>query len=200
MPEISFDLVGSFAALIFDCDGTLVSSNELHYRALNEVVGSQGIGMPRAWFVARIGFSQHEILRQFEHEFQITLDPAQTTELFMSAYIEGLTAVQEIPVVANVARRYWGKIPLAVASGGTREIVQATLRSARLFHLFDTIVTVEDVGGRGKPAPDLFLEAARRLGVLADKCMVFEDSNEGIEAARRAGMSATDVRSVCQTG
>jgi beta-phosphoglucomutase-like phosphatase (HAD superfamily) len=48
MPEISFDLVGSFAALIFDCDGTLVSSNELHYRALNEVVGSQGIGMPRA--------------------------------------------------------------------------------------------------------------------------------------------------------
>jgi HAD superfamily hydrolase (TIGR01549 family) len=200
MPEISFDLVGSFAALIFDCDGTLVSSNELHYRALNEVVGSQGIGMPRAWFVARIGFSQHEILRQFEHEFQITLDPAQTTELFMSAYKEGLTAVQEIPVVANVARRYWGKIPLAVASGGTREIVQATLRSARLFHLFDTIVTVEDVGGRGKPAPDLFLEAARRLGVLADKCMVFEDSNEGILAARRAGMSATDVRSVCQTG
>jgi beta-phosphoglucomutase-like phosphatase (HAD superfamily) len=86
MPEISFDMVGSFAALIFDCDGTLVGSNELHYRTLNEVVGSQGTGMPRAWFVARIGFSQHEILRQFEH-------------------------------VANVARRYWGKIPLAVALG-----------------------------------------------------------------------------------
>ena len=63
-----------------------------------------------------------------------------------------------------------------------------------MFELFDVIVTIEDAGGLGKPAPDLFLEAARRLGAPADECMVFEDSDEGIEAAHRASMQVTDVR------
>jgi beta-phosphoglucomutase-like phosphatase (HAD superfamily) len=196
MLKIPFYPPDPFSALIFDCDGTLVDSNELHYRALNSVVRSRGIEMPRTWFIARIGFSQHEILQQFQHEFGVTLDPTQTTELFMNTYRQGLDAVQEIAVVADVARHYRGKVPMAVASGGAREIVQATLLATRLLDLFDTIVTVDDVAGRGKPAPDLFLESARRLGVPANECMVFEDSDEGIEAARRAGMMPTDVRSI----
>src|SRR5216683_3813056 len=171
----------AFFGVIFDCDGTLVDSNELHYQALNNVVGSKGVGMSKAWFVARIGFSQHEILHQFQHEFRVTLDPTQTTELFMSTYRQGLNTLQEIAAVANVVRSYRGKVPMAVASGGAREIVQATLHATRLLDLFDTIVTIEDVGGKGKPAPDLFLESARRLDVPAKECMVFEDSDEGIE-------------------
>jgi len=85
---------------------------------------------------------------------------------------------------------------MAVASGGTREIVEATLLTTNLLRFFHAVVTIEDVQGRGKPAPDIFLEAARRLHVHAGQCTVFEDSDEGIEAARRAGMSATDVRLV----
>ena len=83
---------------------------------------------------------------------------------------------------------------MAVASGGTREIVEATLTAVKLLDLFDAVVTIEDVGGRGKPAPDMFLEAARRLHTPPDQCTVFEDSDEGIEAARLADMTATDVR------
>jgi beta-phosphoglucomutase-like phosphatase (HAD superfamily) len=196
LSEFTLNLPEPFSAIIFDCDGTLVDSNELHYQALNSVVGCKGVEMSRAWFVARIGFSQHEILHQFQHEFRVTLDPTQTTELFMSTYRQGLDTLQEIAVVANVARRYRGKVPMAVASGGAREIVRATLQATRLLDLFETIVTIEDVEGKGKPAPDLFLESARRLGVPANECMVFEDSDEGIEAARRAGMMATDVRSI----
>lgn len=85
---------------------------------------------------------------------------------------------------------------MAVASGGTREIVKATLLATNLLALFDTVVTIEDVQGRGKPAPDIFLEAARRLRVSPGECTVFEDSDEGIKAARLAGMTATDVRLV----
>jgi beta-phosphoglucomutase-like phosphatase (HAD superfamily) len=85
---------------------------------------------------------------------------------------------------------------MAVASGGTREIVKATLLATNLLALFDAVVTIEDVQGRGKPAPDIFLEAARRLRVSPNECTVFEDSDEGIEAARLAGMTATDVRLV----
>ena len=78
----------------------------------------------------------------------------------------------------------------------TREIVELTLKTVRLLDLFDTVVTIEDVQGRGKPAPDIFLEAARRLNMSPGQCTVFEDSDEGIEAARLAGMTATDVRLV----
>jgi HAD superfamily hydrolase (TIGR01509 family) len=68
------------------------------------------------------------------------------------------------------------------------------LTAARLFELIDTVVSLEDVEGRGKPAPDLFLECARRLGITAEGCVVFEDSNEGIEAVHRARMRVIDVR------
>ena len=73
---------------------------------------------------------------------------------------------------------------------------KATLLAVNLLDLFEAVATIEDVQGRGKPAPDMFLEAARRLRVPPNECTVFEDSDEGIEAACRAGMSATDVRSV----
>jgi len=85
---------------------------------------------------------------------------------------------------------------MSVASGRTREIVEVTLSAINLLDLFEAVVTIEDVQGRGKPAPDMFLEAAQRLRVPPNECTVFEDSDEGIEAARRAGMSATDVRLV----
>jgi len=196
VPEQQPHPLGSFAALIFDCDGTLVESNELHYRAINEVARSQGLAMTREWFFAHVGCSQGEILRRFQEEFNIVFDPRETSRLFMSAYQQGLSALKEIPAVAAIARRHRGQVPLAVVSGGARAIVEPTLRAADLFELFDTIVTIEDAGGRGKPAPDLFLEAARRLNAPADKCMVFEDSAEGIEAARRAGMQTTDVRTL----
>jgi HAD superfamily hydrolase (TIGR01509 family) len=77
-----------------------------------------------------------------------------------------------------------------------RAIVEATLLATNLLRLFDTVVTIEDVQGRGKPAPDMFLEAAWRVRVPPRECTVFEDSDEGLEAARLAGMTATDVRLV----
>jgi beta-phosphoglucomutase-like phosphatase (HAD superfamily) len=188
-----------YSAIIFDCDGTLVDSSELYYRAFNHVVARQCVGMPKAWFIARLGFSHFQILSEFQSEFGILLDPADAAQRFNEAYRDGIGTLREIEVVADVARRHLGRVPIAVASGGTHEIVRATLAATGLLDIFDAIVTVEDVGGRGKPAPDLFNEAARRLGVTPKECTVFEDSDEGIEAARRAGMTFTDVRLVYQS-
>jgi beta-phosphoglucomutase-like phosphatase (HAD superfamily) len=136
--------------------------------------------------------------RRDAREFRITLDPAQVRERFISAYRQGLGVLREIEAVADIARRYRGKVPMAVASGGARDIVEATLCAARLFDLFDPVVTIEDVAGCGKPAPDLFLRAALRLRVSPAAGTAFEDSNEGIEAACRAGMTAIDVRLICR--
>jgi len=107
------------------------------------------------------------------------------------------TRSKSLPTLRGVI---FGKVPMAVASGGTREIVEATLLTTKLLHLFNAVVTIEDVQGRGKPAPDIFLEAARRLHVAPGECTVFEDSDEGLDAARAAGMSATDVRLVYRPG
>ena len=103
--------------------------------------------------------------------------------------------MKEIPEVANLARYYRGVVPMAVASGGQRIFVEASLRACNLTELFDTIVTFNEVA-EGKPSPALFLEAARRLRVEPERCLVLEDSVQGLEAASRATMQSIDVRHV----
>ncbi len=185
-----------YSAIIFDCDGTLVDSTRLYFRAWNTLFESHGAEMPWAWFAAHLGCSWPQILAEFQIACGVFFDATAALEDFNRAYRDAIDTLTEIEIVAEVARRHFGKVPMAVASGGTREIVEATLLTANLLHLFDTVVTIEDVQGRGKPAPDIFLEAARRLHVHPGQCTVFEDSDEGIEAARHAGMTATDVRLV----
>ena len=121
--------------------------------------------------------------------------PAPTTSAPTGPYLAGVHLIQEIKVVADVARQWFGKVPMAVASNGIRKNVEATLISTRLRPLFYTIVTADYVE-HVNPAPDVYLEAARRMRVQPDRVIVFEDSNEGLEAARRAGMRAYDIREV----
>jgi HAD superfamily hydrolase (TIGR01509 family) len=104
-----------------------------------------------------------------------------------------LHLIEEINVIAEIARDWRGRVPMAVASNGRRRNVEATLRVTKLLPLFDCIVAAEDVM-HGKPEPDVFQEAARRMKVDPDQCVVFEDSNEGLEAAHRAGMRGIDIR------
>ena len=185
-----------YSAIIFDCDGTLVDSTRLYFHAWQTLFKSHGVEMSWGWFVTRLGCSWPQIFHEFQKECGIFLDAAAALQRFNRAYRDEIDTLCAIEIIADVARRHFGQIPMAVASGGTREIVEATLLAANLLDLFDAVVTIEDVRGRGKPAPDIFLEAARRLRVRPNECTVFEDSDEGIEAARLAGMSATDVRLV----
>jgi beta-phosphoglucomutase-like phosphatase (HAD superfamily) len=108
-------------------------------------------------------------------------------------YTEALHEVQEIRAVADIARAHRGRVPMAVASGGLRPIVEATLTNLRLRPLFDAVVTADDVA-RGKPFPDMFLLAAEKLGVAPADCLVYEDGEPGIQAAHAAGMRVIDIR------
>ena len=95
--------------------------------------------------------------------------------------------------VVGVARENYGKIPLAVASGGTHRVIEQVLEHLGIRQLFMAVVTSEDVVNQ-KPAPDIFLEAARRIGVPPQFCRAYEDTDLGMEAIRAAGMEAVDVR------
>ena len=109
--------------------------------------------------------------------------------------MEKLGEIRPIEKVVEVARRGRGTVPMAVASGGHRHMVELTLRQIGILDWFPVVVAAEDTTLH-KPEPDVFLEAARRLGVAPAECTVYEDTDLGIEAARRAGMHSVDVRTM----
>ena len=183
----------SFAALIFDCDGTLADTSAVHYRSLDRALQIQGLSLNKAWYMERLGMSRAELLREYEKTFNAELDHSAVEHSSNEYFPTVAYQVEEITEVANLARHYRGVVPLAVASGGQRVFVEATLRACNLTELFDTIVTYNEIA-EGKPSPALFLEAARRLRVEPERCLVLEDSVQGLEAADRAKMQCVDVR------
>jgi beta-phosphoglucomutase-like phosphatase (HAD superfamily) len=185
---------GSFSALIFDCDGTLVDTAPAHLRALQQALEPLTLTMTPAWYYPRAGLTPDALMD--EYETQLSAPPPSRQVIFERynvAFQAGLHLIEEINVIAEIARDWRGRVPMAVASNGRRRNVEATLRVTKLLPLFDCIVAAEDVV-HGKPEPDVFLEAARCMKVDPDRCVVFEDSNEGLEAAHRAGMRGIDIR------
>jgi HAD superfamily hydrolase (TIGR01509 family) len=95
--------------------------------------------------------------------------------------------------VVEIVQQYAGRLPMAVASGGSRAVVTKTLKSLGLLDYFDCVVTADDVKN-GKPAPDIFIQAAHRIGVAPQDCCGFEDAELGLIAIRAAGMIPVDIR------
>lgn len=180
-------------ALIFDCDGTLAHTMPAHYRAWLDVLRPYGIPFPEDRFYALGGTPTREIARLLVTGAGLTLDLSQLTRAKEDFFLANITQVVAIEKVVAIAHARRGTAPMAVASGGYRRVVERTLRHLGLLDWFDTVVTAEDTA-RGKPEPDVFLEAARRLAVPPGACTVYEDTDLGIEAARRAGMRWVDVR------
>jgi beta-phosphoglucomutase-like phosphatase (HAD superfamily) len=193
--SLQFSLDEPFRALIFDCDGTLVDTAHAHLAAYNAALAHTSEQIPWHWYRTRMGVPAHELLQEFSAERQIALAIEDAVAGHATAYQTSFDQMREITAVAEVARAYHSKVPMAVASNGIRVNVLGSLRGAGLLDLFDTVVAVDEVA-RGKPAPDLYLEAARRLGVAPGDCIVFEDTAEGLEAAHRAGMHTRDVTKV----
>jgi beta-phosphoglucomutase-like phosphatase (HAD superfamily) len=177
------------SALIFDCDGTLIDSAPLYAKAWGASFNEIGHAFEECWYRARNGLSEDILIERFEADFKTSCDKDVLVRGMRDKYLAELPSLQEITIIANVARAAKGKMPAAVASGGPRAIVAPSLLQLGLQTLFDTVVTIEDVR-RPKPYPDLFLEAAQRLGVPPEKCLVFEDSRIGTQAAQTAGMKS----------
>jgi beta-phosphoglucomutase-like phosphatase (HAD superfamily) len=177
-----------FGAYIFDCDGTLADTMPLHYRAWGELLKDYGGTLSEDLFYRLGGKPTEQILSHLRDELAIPIDDLGAAAHRKEAlFLELLDEVKPIDAVVAIARRWHGIKPLAVASGGFRRNVEMTLEALGILDLFDALVCVEDCA-RGKPFPDPFLEAARRLRVAAADCLVFEDSTLGIEAAVAAGM------------
>lgn len=183
-----------FDALICDCDGTLVDSGALYFRSLQSVFATLNLPFEKEWYFARTGLTPFELFDVYRAELHaIPADNIFLSNEVTHLFQENLHTLEEITFVADIVRSLHGQMPMAVASNGQRPNVVGSLQAVKLFQFFDTVVTVDDVEC-GKPAPDIYLEAARRLHTQPSRCLVLEDSDEGLQAARAAGMQAIDVR------
>ncbi|MCA1596545.1 MAG: beta-phosphoglucomutase family hydrolase [Chloroflexi bacterium] len=181
------------AGVIFDCDGTLADTMPLHFRAWKQTLDPYGVDFSEQLFYELGGVPSTDIVRILNDRHTLNLDAQAIAGRKEEIYIQILPEAQPIEAVVSLVRDYADRYPLAVASGGIRPLVTRTLEALGILVYFQVVATAEDVE-RGKPHPDLFLFAARGLGVPPAKCLVYEDSPLGLEAARRAGMRAVDVR------
>jgi beta-phosphoglucomutase-like phosphatase (HAD superfamily) len=181
--------------LIFDCDGTLADTMPLHWQAWQGISSRHKIHLPQDRFYALGGVPSREILRILSSEQGLRLDYLAVAREKEAEYLPLIAQVEPINAVVGIAREHFGKIPMAVASGGTRHVIEQVLNHLGIRSLFQAVVTTEDVV-RQKPAPDIFLEAAGRIGVPPHACRAYEDTPIGMQAIRAAGMEAVDVRTL----
>ncbi|MCC9599709.1 beta-phosphoglucomutase family hydrolase [Stieleria sp. JC731] len=182
-----------YDGLIFDCDGTLADSMPLHYVAWRETLLRYGIEFSNDRFYAMGGMPSASIVQILAEEQNVVVDAPSVADEKEAAFTELIVQVQPKVAVCEVAKAFHKKKPMAVASGSGRDIVNRQLNALAIADLFSTIVASEDTD-RHKPEPDVFLEAAARLGVNPERCVVFEDSPLGFQAAEAAGMDWIDVR------
>ncbi|ACZ85028.1 HAD family hydrolase [Streptosporangium roseum] len=182
-----------YAALVFDCDGTLVDTASANETAWRTALADWQVELDPAWYRARTGLSADRLLAELETETGAELDYPAVRAAALDAYQWLIHTVVPHPQVAAVAEAHQDRVPMAVASGGTRQAVEETLRVTGLRPLFDAVVTRDDVR-YGKPAPDVYLLAARLLNAAPHTCVAYEDTDEGVAAALAAGMTVIDVR------
>jgi len=165
----------------------------LHWRAWQAVTTRHGLTFEEERFYSLGGVPSRDILAMLNREQGLNLDPHALAREKEAEYLPLIAQVEPINAVVGIAREHHGRLPMAVASGGTRRIILQVLDHLDIQKLFAAVVTSEDVS-RQKPAPDIFLEAAKRLGVPPKSCRAYEDTDLGMEAIRAAGMEAVDVR------
>ena len=190
----------SLQALVFDCDGTLVDSMPVYWKSWMKICEEYNLKLTWQRFLDLAGTPVKDIIKilldekaQGEGDHGVSLEEVYEKKKVYGAKVVDDFGTPAIEVVIDIVRKYHGKLPLAVASSGNKTHVMKSLEGCDLVKYFDVIVTIEDVSNP-KPAPDLFLEACKRLNCDPAFCRGFEDADLGMESLRCAGMEAVDVR------
>ena len=186
--------------LVFDCDGTLIDSMHFFWHSWSIVMPKYGIELSKKRFFSFAGIPVTDIISSLiEEQFADgTREKPSVEEIIKEKKV--IVAEDKktnppgiIPCVVDIVKKYHGKIPMAVASSGTKEHVTEDLERNGLTGYFDAIITCEDVVN-GKPAPDIFLLACKKINVAPEKCFGYEDADVGMQSLKSAGIHAIDVR------
>ena len=183
---------GSFRAYLLDCDGTIADSMPLHYRAWKKALAERNCEFEEQLFYSWGGMPVAEIISTLNQKHGLTMPVEAVSRRKEDLYFDLLPELKAVPEVLEHIEEAHGRIPLAVVSGSTRESVTASLVTLKLLDRFDAMVCAGEYS-KSKPDPEAFLLAAAKLGVAPEHCLVFEDTEMGIQAAKAAGMASVKV-------
>lgn len=181
-----------FRAYLFDCDGTIVDSMPLHFIAWNKALGEWGCELPEDVFYAWGGLPVTQVIANLNQAHGLHMPVDEVARRKESYYYEIISQLKPVPEVLQVIEANYDRIPFAVVSGSTRDSVIASLTAVSLLDKFKTMVCAGDYR-KPKPDPEAFLMAAERLGVTPQSCLVFEDTDMGIQAAKAGGMASVRI-------
>ncbi len=187
--EVSKDIQG----LIFDFDGTLVDSMPVHCLSWKAAFAAFNEDISESFIYGHAGYSLVGVVEAYNKQKKKNLPPLEVVAKKDESHLAYVDKTKPIPIVLDIVKHYYKKLPMAVATGNTRLLTAPLMKKLDLMKYFDTVVFGDEVT-KGKPDPECFLVAAKAIGVLPQNCEVFEDGDPGIEAAKRAGMKVTDVR------
>lgn len=182
-------------ALIFDIDGTLVDTMPTHYKACQIACKKHGFDFPLDFFLSEAGRPTLSVFEDLIENMNLDLNGRQLgieKELILETLIDEF---KPMPIIADTAIHYHNKLPMALGTGGTKIIAQKTIEAVNMTSYFDIVVTADDVKNY-KPHPETFLKAAEKLKIKPESCLVFEDGEPGINAAKSAGMHVLDIRTI----
>lgn len=179
--------------LIFDFDGTIVDSMPAHYLSWKEAFSSFRVPFSERFFYDNAGVSFVGVVERYNRHMGTNLTPDEVVERKNRCHTNYLLETRPVPHVMRVIEQYHGVLPMAVATGNSKNMTAPLIDRLNLTRYFAAVIYGEDVSN-GKPDPECFLKAASAINVAPEKCEVFEDGDLGIEAAKRAGMKATDIR------
>ncbi|HXE32897.1 MAG TPA: HAD family phosphatase [Verrucomicrobiae bacterium] len=183
---------GSFNAYLFDCDGTIVDSMPLHYVAWKRALREWNCEFREELFYAWGGRPTAEIIATLNHSQGLSMPVEDVASRKEEFYFKMLPELKAVPEVLEHIEAQRGRIPFAVVSGSARDSVTASLEALKLLDRFETLVCAGEYE-KSKPDPEAFLLAATKLGVAPKNCLVFEDTEMGIQAATAAGMASVKV-------
>jgi HAD superfamily hydrolase (TIGR01509 family) len=183
---------GSFKAYLFDCDGTIADSMPLHYRAWKLALGEWNCDFDEKRFYEWGGMPIAEIIATLNRDHGLQMPVSQVAERKETLYYELLHELTAVPEVLEQIEAAHGRIPFAVVSGSTRDSVIASLTALNLLDRFETLVCAGDYK-KSKPDAEPFLLAAKRLGIAPQECLVFEDTDMGVQGAQAAEMAWVKV-------
>jgi beta-phosphoglucomutase-like phosphatase (HAD superfamily) len=193
---MQYDIKPGIKGLIFDLDGTLADSMPLHFEGWKKACDRFGAHIDPAFLRLHTGSPGWAIAAAIIENSKLngTVTVDQIMKVKLEEFFKTQHLIKPIKPVADIVRKYYGKLPMAVGSGGHREAVERTLEVTGMSKYFDIVITSNDVE-QHKPHPETFLKCAELMKLDPEYIEVFEDGDLGIEAALRAGMTATDVRS-----
>ena len=183
----------NYKALIFDLDGTLADTMPIHYKACQIVCNKYGVDFPEDFFYAEAGKPTLKVFQSLMKKLGNNLDGSLLGLEKEAVFLSLIHEVKPVDLIAEIAVLNKGKVPMAIGSGGQRKSVDLTLEVIGMSNYFDVIVSCDDVN-KFKPHPETFLKAATQMNIAPKDCLVFEDGDLGVDAARSGGMMVVDVR------